>query len=348
MVRKFEAIPAKRESTPLVIGLVSPSGAGKTKSALRLADGIARVKPGPIVVVDTEAGRAKHHADVHKFLHIDMAPPFSPTDHIDAWKEALRHNPSVIIQDSMSHEWEGEGGILEMQEAELERMAGSDWKKRERVAMAGWIRPKREHNKMKQFMLQQRTNWILCFRAKEKIKPVQGGQPMDLGWQALGAEDLVYECTLKCLLYPGADGAPSWSSDKIGERQLMKLPGWFRDIFAKPRQLDEEIGELLGRWSTGGEAPSALGAKPAGKPAGNPAVTLMLAELEVCESARVEALAVEARGIWRQLSKTERDDVTAAIKMARERAAQQASEPADSGDMTEEEMAEILRQEAGE
>jgi len=52
-----------------------------------------------------------------------------------------------IVVDSMTHEWAGEGGVLEMQEAELERMAGNDWEKRERVKMASWIKPKMAHKK---------------------------------------------------------------------------------------------------------------------------------------------------------------------------------------------------------
>ena len=327
--RIFEAKQAKRERTPLIIGIVAPSGAGKTKSALRVADGIAKVVPGPIVVIDTEAGRAQHHSDVHKFLHIDMAPPFSPADHIAAWNEALRHNPSTIIQDSISHEWEGAGGILEMHDAELDRMAGNDWKKRERCTMAAWIKPKAEHNRMKQFMLQQRVNWILCFRSKEKIKPVKGGEPLDLGWQALGAEDLIYECLLKCLLFPGADGKPSWSSDKIGEQALMKLPGWFRDLFSKPRQLDEDIGEQLARWAQGSDiaAPGASSTATSSRTTSSRAT--LVERFAACTSrAEFEAIDAEVRATWRNIGDKQR----AAIKEAGAAAERRVQQSAARGD----------------
>lgn len=308
--RTFEAKPAKRERTPIIMGLVSPSGAGKTKSALRLADGFARVQPGDTVVIDTEAKRALHHSDVHRFRHIDFAPPFGPTDYIAAFKEALRHNPTTIIVDSMSHEWEGEGGILEMHDAELDRMAGNDYKKRERCTMAAWIKPKAEHNKLKQFMLQQRVNWIICFRSKEKIKPVRGGEPLDLGWQALGAEDLIYECLLKCLLFPGADGKPSFRSDKIGEQALMKLPGWFRDLFANPRQLDEDIGEQLARWAAGSDiaAPAASFTATSSR-----TIPSLADRFDLCtDPALLPALEEEARANWKRLNVEQRDKVAAA------------------------------------
>ena len=36
-------------------------------------------------VIDTEAGRAKHYADLFSFDHADLRPPFTP----DAYREAI-------------------------------------------------------------------------------------------------------------------------------------------------------------------------------------------------------------------------------------------------------------------
>lgn len=338
--RTFEAKPAKRERTPIIMGLVSPSGAGKTKSALRLADGFARVQPGETVVIDTEAKRALHHSDVHKFRHIDFAPPFGPSDYIAAYREALRHNPTTVIVDSMSHEWEGEGGILEMHDAELDRMAGNDWKKRERCTMAAWIKPKAEHNKLKQFMLQQRVNWIICFRSKEKIKPVKGGEPLDLGWQALGAEDLIYECLLKCLLFPGADGKPSWSSDKIGERALMKLPGWFRELFEKPRQLDEDIGEQLARWAAGADIAAPAASATATSSRGTSPKASLAERFAACTTrAEFDAIDAEVRATWRNIGDKQREAIKAAGAAAQRRIEQAAARDGDRPPTPEEEAA---------
>jgi hypothetical protein len=301
MTRTFESGPAKRERTPLMIAIVAPSGAGKTNSALRLAAGFSRVTPGETVVIDTEAKRALHYAGEHKFIHLDFPPPHGPLDYIEAGKAAMKHSPTTVIIDQCSSEWEGMGGVIEMHGSDLDRMAGDDWKKRERCTMAAWIRPKAEHNKFKQFMIQQRVNWILLFRAKEKIKPQKGGEPLDLGWQPLGGEDLFYECILRCLLLPGADGKPTWQSDKMGEREIMRLPAWFRDVFAKPRQLDEDIGEQLARWAAGGDA---------GQPATSPSNRstsqsttnphpLVVRYDECADRATWDALEVERGKIWK-------------------------------------------------
>jgi hypothetical protein len=319
--RTFEAKPAKRERTPLIIGIVAPSGAGKTKSALRLADGFARVLPGETVVIDTEAKRALHHAGDHKFHHIDFEPPHGPLDYIEAGRAAVRRNPTTIIVDQASYEWEGIGGVLEMHDAELDRMAGNDYKKRERCTMAAWIKPKAEHNKFKQFMIQQRVNWILLFRAKEKIKPQKGGEPLDLGWQPLGAEDLFYECILRCLLFPGADGKPTWQSDKMGEREIMRLPGWFRDLFSKPRQLDEDIGEQLARWAAGADI-TAPGPSATATSSRTRSSTSDLAErFDACTDHRAfVALETEMRADWDRIPKGDaRSRVTAAFRAAMER-----------------------------
>lgn len=319
MTRTFEAKPARRERTPLIIGIVAPSGAGKTKSALRLADGFARVVPGETVVIDTEAKRALHHAGDHKFHHIDFEPPHGPLDYIEAGKAAMRRNPTTIIVDQASYEWEGMGGVLEMHDAELDRMAGNDWKKRERCTMAAWIKPKAEHNKFKQFMIQQRVNWILLFRAKEKIKPQKGGEPLDLGWQPLGAEDLFYECILRCLLFPGADGKPTWQSDKMGEREIMRLPGWFRELFEKPRQLDEDIGEQLARWAAGSDIAPPV-ATSSRSQAG------FTERFAACTTrAQYEAVYADLKAAWKNLGENARKRAQEAGQVADRRTAQAAT-----------------------
>ena len=71
----FEFKPATRERTPCMVGIVGPSGTGKTFSALRLATGMQKVSGGDVAVVDTEGRRALHYADKFKFLHLDFGPP---------------------------------------------------------------------------------------------------------------------------------------------------------------------------------------------------------------------------------------------------------------------------------
>ena len=75
----FAFRPASREGVSLLLGLVGASGSGKTYTAMELASGIAGDKP--FAVIDTEAGRAKHYADLFKFDHGDLKPPFRPKNY---------------------------------------------------------------------------------------------------------------------------------------------------------------------------------------------------------------------------------------------------------------------------
>lgn len=258
--RKFEDRPAVREQVPLLVGLMGPSGSGKTFSALRLATGIQQVTGGEIYVIDTEARRALHYADMFKFRHIEFNPPFGSLDYLAAVQHCVSKGGKVIVIDSMSHEHDGPGGYLLSQEAELTRMAGEDSSKRERVKFSAWIKPAGMRRQMINGLLQLNANFIFCFRAKEKIKPVTGGQPIHLGFMPIAGEEMLFEQTVNCLLLPKSGGVPTWRSDQVGETLMMKLPRQFEDLFSKQQPLSEDIGRQLAEWAKGGaEVPKATG-----------------------------------------------------------------------------------------
>lgn len=262
MSRTFTDVPATRSSVPLLVGLGGASSSGKTFSALRLTTGIQQVVGGDIYGIDTEARRMSHYADYFKFRHVEFKPPFGPLDYLEAIQYCASKGAKTILIDSLSHEHEGQGGVLEIHEQELERMAGSDWAKRERVKMAAWIRPKAERRKLIQGILQLGINLVCCFRAKETAKPVknpQGGKTeiVDMGFVPIAPMEFVFEMTLMCLLYPGSKGVPTWNSSLLGEQSMMKCPVQFESIFTEQKQLDENIGQQLAEWAKGGPASTA-------------------------------------------------------------------------------------------
>ena len=129
----FSFRPAKRENVQLLIGLAGGTGSGKTFSAFELATGIAEVMGGKPAVIDTEARRALHYADRFDFEHGDLQAPFTPARYLEAMEAAAAAGYPVILVDSMSHEYAGDGGILDMQEAEFQRMGGRDARARRRI-----------------------------------------------------------------------------------------------------------------------------------------------------------------------------------------------------------------------
>ncbi len=259
----FTFRPAVRENVGLLIGLIGASGSGKTYTAMRLASGICAGKP--FAVIDTEASRAKHYADAFKFDHGDLTPPFRPSAYADAIMAADKAGYPVIVVDSCSHEWAGDGGILDWQEEELQRMAGDDYAKRERVKMASWIKPKMGHKHMIQKLLQVRAHLILCFRAEEKIEMIKGPDgKMQIvpkksaigldGWMPVCEKNMPYELTTSFLLMASRPGIP----------HPIKLQEQHRPLFPLDKPITEESGRLIAQWAAGGQPKAA--APVAGQP----------------------------------------------------------------------------------
>lgn len=262
--RKFTAQPAKRERVPLLIGLMGPSGGGKTFSALRLATGIVRATGGKIVVIDTEARRALHFADLFDFEHIQFDAPFGSLDYLDAIRYAGdRAQGGCVITDSMSHEHEGPGGMLDYHDVELDRMAGNDYAKREKMNMLAWQKPKAARRALINGVLQINANFIFCFRAKATAKPVRDPKTgkteiVQQGYMPIAGEEFIFEQTVNLLLPPGAQGRPELAPTEVGERAMVKTPEQFKALLAAHRgPLDEELGEKMARWAAGGAKPTA-------------------------------------------------------------------------------------------
>jgi hypothetical protein len=277
--RTFSASPAVRAQVPLLIGIMSPSGGGKTYSALRLATGIQQVFGGDIFGVDTENNRMLHYADQFKFQHVPFSAPFGSLDYLECLKWCNKQGARITIVDSMTHEHIGEGGYLETAEAVVDRIAGQDYKKREAVKMLGWAKAGPLRQKMIEGIKQLDGAFIFCFRAKEKTKPVRKPdgktEVVDMGFMPIAGEEWVYEMALNCMLEPRSEGVPTWRSDHVGERMMMKLPAQFKSIFAESAPLSEDIGRRLAEWAKGGQ-PSRPSVDAAGSAASSPSTAPQL------------------------------------------------------------------------
>lgn len=168
----FTFKPAVRAQMKLLIGLFGLSGGGKTLSGLYVARGIVGPN-GKIGLVDTENGRGSAFQDVIPggYTVVDFQPPFNPLRYCEVMTEAENQGIDCLVIDSTSHEWLGEGGYLDMKEEALARMAGNDWKKREKCAMAAaaQVKPK-THSKFVQKVLRCKMSVIMCFRAHPKVR----------------------------------------------------------------------------------------------------------------------------------------------------------------------------------
>lgn len=252
----FEFRDAKRVGAPLLIGLAGGTGSGKTYSALRLARGLANGQP--FAVIDTENGRALHYADFFpEMKHGDLRAPFSPARYTEAIAAADAAGFPVIVVDSASHIWEGEGGVLQMQEAEFARLGSRD-----SVKMLSWAAPKQAHKQFVHKLLQVKAHVILCMRAEDKIEMVREGSSTVVrpkasltgldGWIPICEKRLPFELTLSFLLTAAAPGIP----------KPIKLQEQHKPFFPLDQQVGEETGRALGEWASGGSAAPSAASSP--------------------------------------------------------------------------------------
>jgi hypothetical protein len=270
-VSRFTLNPAKRGALPLFIGLCGPSGGGKTYSALRLATGIQRVTGGKLAVIDTEANRALHYAEVFEFDHMPFAPPFSPDDYREALQACIAEGAKTVVIDSLSHEHEGPGGVIEWHAAEVARLAKAWSQPESSVQFPAWAEPKSARRRLLQAILQLDVNLICCFRAKQKIRMPTADerrngqrQPIDMGWMPIAGVEYAYEMTALGVLPPGARGVPDWDIKDPGTEMVIKRPAQFEKILTRGEPLSEAMGEGMARWAQGNAAAvaaSSLGAR---------------------------------------------------------------------------------------
>lgn len=155
---------ATRKSFKPLIGLYAESGCGKTFSALLLARGIAGPN-GRIALVDTEAGRGSLYSDCIPggYETLEMEPPFRPQRFIEIIDAAEKQGIDVLILDSMSHEWDGVGGVLDW---------AADNEDQGKKGQLIWKAPKMEHNMMVLRIMQSKLTIICCLQAVFKTRQV--------------------------------------------------------------------------------------------------------------------------------------------------------------------------------
>lgn len=105
---------AERKRVKLRLNIASPSGFGKTYGALLIAYGLTGDWQ-KIAVIDTENRSASLYSHLGKFKTVPFDPPYSTSRYIEAIHLCENEGMEVIIIDSITHVWKGQGGLLEYQ-----------------------------------------------------------------------------------------------------------------------------------------------------------------------------------------------------------------------------------------
>lgn len=101
---------AVKSKSKLRLALQGSSGSGKTYSALILASSLGE----KIAVIDTESGSASLYADKFNFKVFELNSPYAPENYIEVINVAGKNNYDVLIIDSLTPAWDGEGGYLDL------------------------------------------------------------------------------------------------------------------------------------------------------------------------------------------------------------------------------------------
>ena len=152
---QFSFTKAERKKAKLRLALSGPSGSGKTMSALLLASGIAPWEK--IAVIDTENRSAELYAHLGAFFVAPLVAPYEAMRYIEAIRTAEEAGFEVIIIDSLSHAWAGEGGMLERQ---------GEWAERTKNSYTAWAKVTPDYNRLVDVMLQSSCHIIATMRSK--------------------------------------------------------------------------------------------------------------------------------------------------------------------------------------
>lgn len=182
----MELKKAQRKQAVIKMGLQGPSGSGKTYSALLLAYGLVK-DWDKIAVIDSENHSADLYAHLGDYSVVQIGPPFNPAKYIEAIEICEAAGMEVIIIDSISHEWEGQGGILDIHSS----MMGNSF--------TNWSKVTPMHNSFVNKILQSPAHIIATIRSKvDYVLSDRNGKmvPEKVGLKGITREGMDYEFTI--------------------------------------------------------------------------------------------------------------------------------------------------------
>lgn len=223
---------ATRKKSFLKLNISGPSGAGKTMSALYMAYGLVG-DWNKVAVIDTENGSASLYSHVGEFNTIDLEPPFSPERYIEAINECLKEGIECIVLDSSSHEWNGPGGCIEINEKLAQaKYKGNTW--------SAWNETTPRHDAFVQKVLQSRCHFITCTRSKMETVMTDDKKVKKVGMKDIQREGWEYELTVSLNLDRDTHTAiASKDRTNLFERKA-------------PFVITPETGEMIKEWCESG------------------------------------------------------------------------------------------------
>lgn len=183
----MQILKAQRMRAKARVGISGPSGSGKTYSALLFAYGLVGDWE-KICVIDSEVGSSNNYAHLGEFNVLELSAPFSPDRYIEAIKAAESAGMEAIVIDSVSHEWDGKGGCLEINDHLAQtKYKGNTW--------AAWSETTPRHQKFIEAIVGSKAHIIATSRSKTETTLVDG-KPKKVGTKDIQRDGFEYEMTL--------------------------------------------------------------------------------------------------------------------------------------------------------
>ena len=222
---------AEKRKAKLRLAITGTAGSGKTYGALLIAQGLG----GKIAMIDTENGSGDLYADKFDYDVCGVQAPYTVSKYLQAIREAEEAGYDVLIIDSLSHAWAGEGGLLDIQGKIAESSKSGN-------AYTAWRKVTPMQNQLIETILssschiiatmRSKTDYIMCEndRGKTEIKKV--------GLAPVQREGVEYEFSVVFDLSISHNASVSKDRTSIFDGQVF--------------QLSKEIGEKLKEWLDSG------------------------------------------------------------------------------------------------
>jgi hypothetical protein len=227
-------VKAQKHESKLRMAIAGPSGSGKTFSALKIATAMG----GPIAVIDTEHGSASKYADLFEFDVLDLEAPFHPDRFIEAIADAEAGGYKFVIIDSLSHAWNGPGGVLEIKEKFAKQKGYNDY--------TAWGPAGDIQARLIEAITGSKLHVIATMRSKtahEVQKDSEGRTKIvKLGMQPIQRDGTEYEFDVLLDM-------DIHNNAVVGKTRCVALTD---EVFSRPGQ---EIADILSAWLTGEPQP---------------------------------------------------------------------------------------------
>lgn len=234
--------PAQNFERNLRLALIGPPKSGKSYTALTIAH--ALVGPGgKVAVIDTENASAAKYAELFPPFDVSELEKFNPDDYVKEIKEAERLGYDVLIIDSLTHAWNGPGGLLEYKD----QVAKSG--KPGMNGYTAWSEASPKHTKLMHTITHSKMHIIVTMRTKVEYVLEQNDKgkstPVRMGLAPIQRDETEYEFDIMGVMDRMHTMSVEGSRCSALDNQIIPTPG-------------AEVAEMLKAWLAGQPAPERM------------------------------------------------------------------------------------------